>query len=1232
MLTSVASNFVPFRPALEGPFIARFNECVQRLALGPTSDDEVEKVTRQEWGWATAPNKQGLNPNQRRIYRAAWLLFRDLCRAGWQYRWNAGIEVAPPQLAETAESVEEARIEKDIVRQIMRPARQEKIAEAKDFIARMEKPGSGGMATAPVQALIANPQHLHDELSRIEAITDPDQRLIALRQSIQPYLQLVEENQRCIHTSHKLSDIWRYFRFTWSTPAETTPGRTLLYLVRDASRPLHPVMAILSLENSPMRLTDRDDMFGWTVRSFRKVVEEQEKHGSAGEIRSQFVRLLKNIDIAVGEIDIRGLCTKRECDRPSEKTIRKLSDISLQADLDYRGHVLAWRERREIEDEDADTEVDHLRSELGNVSKEAEQALYKRKRAARLAQLLTARREIQSLLASSEFEKAWQPFVRSEEGQANIAVALQVMKNRHVGTSILELNVCGAIPPYSDLLAGKLAAMLALSPQVIADYQARYGGRASDIATRMSGKEVVRPADLLFIGTTSLYRVGASQYNRVRIPAGLLKADAPEVRWSRIGKTSGYGTLHISKQTVQCLEEVDGTSYSNHIFGEGPSPKLRIVRRALQKVLEPGTAPDLTRHSMSRLIYGAWLASNGREILQGSEVTPRYYFSPDLPAQAATDAIIEHWRQRWLSPRISRAEVRARISTVDSSAFLVSRDLPTNVPVEFAPIPDEAPKMLVSLSSADDSSAEWRDFVRALYRGRSAFADNMSDGLLGQLHIETSLDAAVLEVVASGKSVVLTGNPGDGKTHLLRVLQGRLEASAPKNKKPVIVLDASTVANPELKRRWSKAVGEGRPFCIAINEAVLKSLADSYMDFEPIQEAQRQVEQAIVYGEDPKAIRASSNVVVFDLSRRNVLSARVVTAVLDRLTNPATLRPCSKCPAEGCDLTANARLLRSPLVRTRLQVIFDRVSRRGYHATLRELLAFVSYLLFAGRSCDRLITSLGSRGSSLPNLPFLGRGGLFDVVRATFDPTNIAHPLWDEALVYAQTNAVDWVPEWPPEVDKLSQDNEERFASRKRAFFFCHKYGDDLLRIASDDESHFGRFLESSQREALRLIIRRINAFFGDAAGSDALRVWQSHRYNQSPRSILYSSSARKRADFEIVNPHLRPTMQKGFDLAQDHARLRLRANPAVSLRIDYPLFEMLAQAERGLPMMALDTDLTRRLWQFVEQLSEPDEQDEAHITVLDSISGERMRVTVDALAKSYLSVERLNGDDAYSD
>ena len=56
------------------------------------------------------------------------------------------------------------------------------------------------------------------------------------------------------------------------------------------------------------------------------------------------------------------------------------------------------------------------------------------------------------------------------------------------------------------------------SPEVVQFYRARYGERESIIASSMKGQAVKRPPNLVILATTSLYGVGSSQYNRVRVP------------------------------------------------------------------------------------------------------------------------------------------------------------------------------------------------------------------------------------------------------------------------------------------------------------------------------------------------------------------------------------------------------------------------------------------------------------------------------------------------------------------------------------------------------------------------------------------------------------------------------------------------------------------------------------------------------------------------------------------
>ncbi|HOX41230.1 MAG TPA: DUF4338 domain-containing protein [bacterium] len=1090
----------------------------------------------------------------------------------------------------------------------------ERIADVREFVLKTENPPTkSAPARVPIEKLVANGKELAETLQKIKTNLNGSDQLKTLKHSIQPYLQLVTEGARCSETGHLLSDIWRYFRLTWMTPAESTPGRTMLYLIRDAARPFHPIMAISSLENAPFRITPRDRFLGWTPEAF---ADELEGKSNENALRA-FTRLLGFIQLALDDINLSGLCTKEECENPTISLLHKLSGIAAKSSDERYASLRAWRSQTD----DTDEKIE--RSELGNISLDTEKALYKEKRADRLYKLLSAKLSIGELLKNDNFNTLWNDFLSSDHGKGAVRTALLVIKNRHIGTSLLEMNVCGAIPPYNELLAGKLAAILMISPKVVADYKERYGHRPSDIASRMKGEKVIRPANLIFVSTSSLYQIGTSQYNRLKLPAGLLSPTAPEISWSVLGETSGYGTLHISKATLNALEQAaseDGITYVNHIFGEGPSPKLRAIRDALQVVLEPGYNDELTKHAMNRIIFGVWLASNGPAIFKGSEEEPTFYFNTDDSAEETTAKLIDYWIERWLLSRLNHSEIFVKMANFSFENIRISKLLPLLPPAQMQNSHQEKSEMN---NDSEFNGNSYREFILNLYRGASSFADDTSGDQLREIHIETKLDQSIIQAVHNGKSVILTGNPGDGKTHLLRVLEPHLKKSPTA---PIVELDASAITSRELKNKWTKATKENKPFCAAINVAVLKSLADEYPDFIPVKDAWHQVENTITYEESEEH---ESNVLAFDLSQRNILSEDIVNAVINKLTDLELLKCCAQCQSEGCDVSKNQRLLRSERFQKRLQRLLDRTSLRGYHATLRELLGLISYLLFAGRSCKKLVSESGNREFSLPQLPYSGKGLLFNAIRETFDPALVSHPIWDEKLVNAETDPKDWLPEWFSEANALDPGRIERFDQRKRAFYFFHVSGEELINLNGDVESDFANFLDnvvSSQRDSIRTLIRKMNRFFGDETGSDDLKVWQSHRYNQSSKAILYSAFSKKRQEFEIVSPDLIGTLQTAFNLPKDHILLRLKSNKRATLRIDFGLFEMLSQAENGIPLLFLENELTRRVWQFMEQLSEPidiERNDEVAVRLLDPVSNEILTVSIDTERKQYISIVR---------
>lgn len=492
---------IPFRPKLEGEFRVRFYNAASEIDHN-ISIKTITGIADREINWVE--NDCHYNLEQRKKYRAVWFLFRDLIRASWRACYRDGILYMSLPSLNRADLYDTTSPEvKALLRGWMSESRYERLIGNTEFINKME--GSSDSKHS-ISELIADGEGL---ASRLEKAKKGE---IQIEDAVKPYLQLVHENDRDEFTGIKLSDIWRYFRLTWSTPAETTPGRTMLYLIRDAAHPMHAVMGIASLENCAVQITCRDDYIGWNQKAFIDRITQMDSESALRE----FEQLLLYLEDGIAGIDYSKLCKDDVVKNPTDTDIQLLFEEAAYAEQS-RQQLL----RNEMDSDSIDTE----KSDLGRISKDTEVALFHRKRAEQLARLLSAKKTITKVCNSDDFNNIWIDFCNSEQGNSAIRCALVAQKTKHIGSSLMELNVCGAIPPYNEILGGKLVALLATSPQVIHDYKERYANKPSEIATRLKGEDVCRPADLVYVGTTSLYYVGSSQYNRLRIPGEVFGTD-----------------------------------------------------------------------------------------------------------------------------------------------------------------------------------------------------------------------------------------------------------------------------------------------------------------------------------------------------------------------------------------------------------------------------------------------------------------------------------------------------------------------------------------------------------------------------------------------------------------------------------------------------------------------------------------------------------------------------------
>ena len=668
-------------PTFRGVYLERFLRLIESIeALDPRR--QRDSVCR-ELTWCDGLTYEGLD---RLKYRAMLLILRDLMGQGWQTRYRQRtIYLSRPDYTRGKHLALDPAVVKEQIRNAHRDERLAKINAPSTvrFIEALEEPRDGKL---PILALIASGTELARRLRTMPSAATAEH----LRGVIRPYLQLVRNDERDSISGHKLIHIWRYFRYLWAIPYQPTPGRNLFYLVRDAAQAKHPVIGIGALGNCVVQLSERDHAIGWSLEGIEKNLERKQRTivldlPKASPVRrttsveyleseseherriAQYAaRLATTLERALDHefslINLRGLVSALECRRPTPALVNRLL-ASAGASENER--------RKGLRESHAKGEPAQRTKSGSSVKKDTASPLFVRKRAQALADILFARLVFHEEGFPKAPEEALRRMMKSDPGRKALRIALHSNKKAKIGSSMMDIIVCGAIPPYSEMLGGKLVAMLMASPQVIREYRESYGDQASEIGSRIAGTRVVRPADLVFLTTTSLYHVGSSQYERIRMPG-------PRDRYLKfdfIGHTEGYGSIILSSESTDSLRELatqtHGMRRVNNIFGEGVSPRLRMTREGLALI---GVPQDLVlKHNCPRLIYGVRLALNAFEYLRGEAAKPDYIFSPQQ-SKHGTDAIVDHWLLRWLRPRSQREESLAKIEALSREDLRVSRE------------------------------------------------------------------------------------------------------------------------------------------------------------------------------------------------------------------------------------------------------------------------------------------------------------------------------------------------------------------------------------------------------------------------------------------------------------------------------------------------------------------------------------------------------------------------------
>lgn len=641
----MSSDWIPLTPKVEHfsrtgrRFVHRVVRRLQTVADPMEVDREaVEEVRLQALEKALDFGAEA------QLHRLIASALCDLRLQGWDMR----VHRSQPQLRRPQDSADRDE-QKGLVRAALQVERDRQVRSkpTQRFLKSMETRRLRGSNWISVYSIMRDGADLAAQLRPVLNLPEAE-KTSALGQVIRPYLQVVD-GSKCIHSGYPLKHIWRYFRHTWTTPYKSIPGRGISFLVRDSAAPFHPVIGIGTLGSSFMQLSSRDKWIGWSRREFLARLRSQPTKRWAAWVLERLEEQIRSVyteDFLDG-----GRFRPGDIENPTTEVIEHLRGVGTRARLRHQRYAL-------------NTDHKGTPAEKVDWKHRAETDLFVSKRAVLFANLLQVRKTFRKLGLTTPSTKGLAAVLESAEGRRAVSVVLKRWRDERVGNDVMDIVVCGAVPPYNHLIGGKLVGLMLASPEAVGAAEERYSRKPNVIASGIAGRPVRRRPKIVVLGTTGLYGTGSSQYNRLRMPACAAGgSEDEELRYYELGSTEGYGSYHFSQPTMKearALVEQSATEQrARNIFGEGGNPRWRGLRDALELAGLP--SGNMLKHGASRVVYGIPLAGNFQDVLLGVGKRPKYIL-PRGNHELVTQQIAEFWRRRWVANRISRDGILDRIA------------------------------------------------------------------------------------------------------------------------------------------------------------------------------------------------------------------------------------------------------------------------------------------------------------------------------------------------------------------------------------------------------------------------------------------------------------------------------------------------------------------------------------------------------------------------------------------
>jgi len=473
-------------------------------------------------------------------------------------------------------------------------------------------------------------------------------------------------------------------------------------------------------------------------------------------------------------------------------------------------------------------------------------------------------------------------------------------------------------------------------------------------------------------------------------------------------------------------------------------------------------------------------------------------------------------------------------------------------------------------------------FVKKLYNGKGCYSDSMTEEEIKLLHIRSGVEDIVIQMLSENRMVFLTGNPGDGKTYIIRAIEENL-----KNSEVYVETDLNSISDDQLLtviERLLLCYKENRSCLIAANEfpfykLIKKVKAISRELYDEINDIKRNV---IICGYPTVQL---NRICIIDLNERNLLDKdrSFVVPIINKFT---TLL--SSEAGSNKMLDYNVQALKQEHIIVQLSRIFDFIAMGGEHFVIRDILGTISFVITA---CAR---EEFDSDIAYYDAFFSGQNELMNSA-AEFDPVFLSIPSMDEKLWNGEITD-GWLLEAPKEWPKNITDVEaatKLFKSIKRKFYFENIYAKDLTELYPTDYLECERIfvnLQRDKRKIKQMLISSINKLFLPTNDEkEKLRIWTGLNYDFTrERGAVVSSKYIAEGDLDLqyaepikwleemeYTPRFIVMTVRNKKATQETPRLEINSN----------LLRALVNIKNGYPAGLLSKQYENELTQFMYKL-----------------------------------------------